>query len=215
MTSRICSGDETAAWEDHGAGGAETGVVPPPVETVAAVELAWSSADDSGEEPPGCRSWRVAAGNALGLFLVCIAVAGAAVLVCRQLATTPHRFDGQVAGSVAPNAEPAAVPDTVAPETLPPAPEVAEHLQEPVAVPTDDDVYISRLARDGIPTRDREGTIKNGHILCQMLAAGKTDAGIVPVLLKDPTFTLPNAEDMISAAVAVYCPQYSNQLGNY
>jgi hypothetical protein len=70
--------DDTTAWEDHGAGGAETGVVPPPVETVAAVELAWSSADDSGDDGgPVHQSWLRAVFQAAVLVAVGVVLAEA------------------------------------------------------------------------------------------------------------------------------------------
>jgi hypothetical protein len=65
--------EDTTAWDGDGGGNAETGVVPPPVETVAAVELAWSSADDS----PVHQSWRRTVFHAAVLLAVGVVLAEA------------------------------------------------------------------------------------------------------------------------------------------
>ncbi|UXA09638.1 hypothetical protein KXD96_28165 (plasmid) [Mycobacterium sp. SMC-2] len=68
--------EETAAWDDDGAGGAETTIVPPAA-TEAAPELAWSLDDglDEDDDEQQRYSWGDVAERASIVLLIAVAIA--------------------------------------------------------------------------------------------------------------------------------------------
>lgn len=145
-----------------------------------------------------------------GAVAALVAAAGAWFLVRPAIAQNPPADPAPAATSSQPAPSPAAqtIPDPVLTQPMP----NAGHL----AAPSVDDTYITQLTAAGITIHDRDGVIHNGHVLCEALASGQTDSQIVPGLRQQiPSFTIGNAEGMLAAAVAAYCPQYAGQLGTY
>lgn len=79
--------DETAAWDDDGAGAAETTVVPPPTE--AAPDLAWSQELDQPSTPqPWTRTWLIAVA-----ILIPLAAVAAVIAIPRWVSITRQSGD--------------------------------------------------------------------------------------------------------------------------
>lgn len=114
-------------------------------------------------------------------YLIAIAVVMIAVTACARPAATPE----------------ATVTVT---EAVPvPAPERAT---------SDDDLYLSLLASEGIRAT-RETSIEAGKSICDALDKGY-DKAVIALLAVDSGFTEREAAALVAAAIVVYCPWHQS-----
>jgi hypothetical protein len=154
---------ETAAGTSHGAGDAETELVPPA--TAAAPDLAWSS--EAKTEEIGRQSWRLTSGYA-AMLLACTGVLalgiGVAVWALVHMHDAPRRPPSPPVStptSSAPTTSPAAAPPTV---TVTPAPPVTVTAQAAPPPPAASGTDVFTTFPDG-----HEGVV-GGHTSCAFAA---------------------------------------------
>lgn len=207
--------DETAAVE-----AVETSVVLDDLAPTQAAELAWSSEQpelgDLTPVPPvplpvEPAPWRTVCRNALGVFSVCVAVAGAVTLVDRQWFA---ELTEVVVVPTMPTAAPSSPTETAAAQseawTLPPVP-AAEHLAlpPPRVDPNADAKYLTRMQQAGIIITSVPAAINTGHIICADMASGLSSEGEARLIMRDnPTMAHMYAIGWVYAAVDTYCPEY-------
>ena len=225
--------DETAAWDDDGAGGAETTIVPPAA-TEAAPELAWSLADsgDDDEARPH-ESWRAALVAAAAIAVLC-GIGAALIMTLSRHESTDTELQG---GTLAPVAtKPAAAlppistepspadihagvspplaappPSTVTVTPPPPAPSTVtvQAAPPPPAAESVDDQFIAALNRAQITVDNRSNVITAAHRVCMLFGRGYSRADIVAAVKANAdSATDLGAADYVAEATAFYCPQY-------
>lgn len=184
-----------------------------------ASELAWSAADDSDGGPAVLRPWRAVYRTALGVFAVCVAVAGAIVVGDRHW-SAPHSVTLSAAWPGIPPVPVSELP-TPQPPPMSAAPidrpkayassPAAEHLQPPApAVDVNADaVFLTGLQQTGSMITDVPAAIASGHSACRDLAHGFTPAQVAAaVMTHNPTLSAVNALGMVYSAITAYCPEY-------
>lgn len=183
-----------------------------------ASELAWSAADDSEDGPAFLRPWRAVYRTALGVFAVCVAVAGAIVVGDRHWsphsATVSAAWPGIPPVPVSELPTPQPPPTSAAPIDRPKAyasSPAAGHLQPPApAVDVNADaVFLTGLQQTGSMITDVPAAIASGHSACRDLAHGFTPAQVAAaVMTHNPTLSAVNALGMVYSAITAYCPEY-------
>lgn len=184
-----------------------------------ACELAWSAADDG---PAVLRPWRAVYRTALGVFALCVAVAGAIVVGDRHW--SPH---SATLSEAWPGIPPVPMTGLPTPEPATPSPSVevdpaarpkayalspaADHLRPPPAPAVDgsaDAVFLTGLQQTGSVITDVPAAIASGHSACTDLARGFTPAQVAAaVMTHNQTLSAVNALGMVYSAIAAYCPE--------
>ncbi len=217
--------DETAAVE-----AVETSVVLDDLAPTQAAELAWSSEQpelgDLAYAPPmplpvEPAPWRAVCRNALAVFSVCVAVAGAVTLVDRHWFA---ELRTATVASVAPTHSAPPTPDAIttptndAPTVAYPTGVPAEHMVPPVrAIPPDvelpagtynaDAFYLNTLRSYGIRITNPYVAIEAAQTTCGYLRAGHSPNEAVGVAMSNnATLSIDQARGYVIAATAAYCP---------
>jgi hypothetical protein len=183
VSSMWCMADEATSV---GAAADETVVVAPV--TVAAPELAWSSADEVPVVEPV--SWRVAWGNAAIFVVVGMVLAG----VIGAVGWASLRDD------------PRSTPVTQSAPAPAPLPSTST---TPKPLPTKDDLFIATLERDqGVPF-DRVKALSSAQWVCAQFAQGQ-DMALVTRRMQagNPDQTPAQVTDFVGLSLHFYCPQY-------
>jgi Protein of unknown function (DUF732) len=112
-----------------------------------------------------------------------------------------------------PDVIPTSSPDTVIADAPP-----IQTEQPPIAsprVPLDPDtIYVASLIASGVGVSNRDGVILLGHQICFRFSQGiRYDTLLADALREKPSLTPHDVTTVITAAVHVYCPQYSPQIG--
>jgi hypothetical protein len=179
------------------------------------VELAWSQGNDpdpaaagnygSDDRRPvparpdpaeGAQSWGATVQRAGALLGICLVVAGA-IFGVHWLTTSPKSPEKK------PETPTAAAPSTSI-STLPPVMITSS--------PGQDDKFMAALKGKGIGGLDPQGAIGNGKTVCQNLSQGESLEQVRSEFVKQSQFP-GNANDFVTAAINVYCPQYNNLVG--
>jgi hypothetical protein len=228
------SGEPTAVAKERDETN-ETIVVPDAGPTQA-VELAWSSEDETEDyDAPTERHTWGATWSTAGVFILCaavlagvIGVVGWALVQGRdtrvptpQSTSVPAEPPSTAAAPVQsttlpPAAAPAPPPpttvtvtETPTPVALPPAPvTVAPRRPDP------DQTFIGLASQiPGMTIADPTIAEAGGRKVCAYLQAGHSRADTnATVLQNDPTFTPWQANAVVNAAITAYCPQYATAL---
>lgn len=204
--------DETAAVE-----AVETAIALDLAPTQAA-ELAWSSERPELDDldvplppmplPVEPAPWRTVCRNALGVFSVCVAVAGAVTLVDRQWFA---ELTEVVVVPTTPTAAPSSPTETAAAQseawTLPPVP-AAEHLVVPAPTgPSADAKYLSGLQQSGLNITDASVAIASGHNICGYLSEGYSTEQAASLVMREVPMASYYAYGMVYSAIDAYCPE--------
>jgi hypothetical protein len=203
MAEQGRSGDETVIGRTAGA---------PNPNPDDQAELAWSQGNDadpaaagnygSDDRRPvparpdpteGAQSWGATVQRAGALLGICLVVAGGIFLV-HWLTSSPKSPEKK------PDTPSAAAPSTSV-STLPPVMITSTQGQ--------DNTFIAALKNKGIGDLDPQGAIANGKTVCQNLSQGESLEQVRSEFVRQSQFP-GNANDFVTAAINVYCPQYDN-----
>ncbi|CDO90002.1 hypothetical protein AWC29_04255 [Mycobacterium triplex] len=77
---------------------------------------------------------------------------------------------------------------------------------------TADDAFLAQMDKLGISFSSPADAIKDGHKVCQELAAGKTGTDIATEVLQQTNLTSHQAAYFVVDATHAYCPQLAPQL---
>jgi hypothetical protein len=211
---------ETAAGMSHGAGDAETELVPPV--TVAGPEHAWSTEEPVTEafSRPWRSVWAIAGIGVLGAIIVAFAIFGV-VAVLRE-------SHGTQTASTAPT--PSAAPLPLADDTIaakPPSPSPAEDPSTAIAAPPPvetlappkpvapprssqaelDERFLADITAGGMQITDVRAAIEGAHATCTYLAQGHSEPQALAVAMRNnASLTRAMAITAVDAAIAIYCP---------
>lgn len=216
---------KTAAWDDDGAGAAETTVVP--ASTEMATQLAWSRDDADADDERAHRSWRVALVSAVAVLVV----SGCIALV---IAVWPRGHgDGALQGGVVEPSAPSAaalplpppppLPTSVA--STPPArgPRPLEYDARGVAILPKDptleerrEVLVAKFERAGIPYSSPLAASIDAESVCEYLKSGHYTARDLFgwVSRTHPSFDPDQVGEFTGASVGTYCRQYGYLYAN-
>lgn len=75
-----------------------------------------------------------------------------------------------------------------------------------------DDAFLAQMDKLGISFDSPADAIKDGHKVCQELAAGKTGTDVATEVLQQTNLTTHQAAYFVVDAAHAYCPQYVTQL---
>jgi hypothetical protein len=208
--------DGTAAWDEDGAGGGETELVPP-VTDAAPTGHAWSQDDETDE--PASHPWPVAWATAGVLVLVAVTLVAVAGLIgwatLRHKATTASAPARET--TVIVQAPPAPSTSTVTVQAAPPAVTVQS---SPVESPetslandplVQDTLFFERIRQlIPIPTANRQLAITDAHLVCDRYTQGFTKAQVVSELENlNHGLTDDQAHTFVFIAASYYCPKYA------
>lgn len=195
----------TAAGMSHGAGDAETEIVPPPAD--AAPVLAWSDSGDETEELAR-QSWRTAWGHAAMLMSCALAVAVVAGLVgwlCFDRHESPRPATATTSPPIVPTLGTLPPPTSAAAQPSPSAVLTSPPSESP------DGRFIAFLREQGIPFGSRSDARLDAAAVCSYLANGHHR---VSELMRYerldlwPNLTGDQRDDFSGISVGTYCPQY-------
>lgn len=184
--------NETVAWDDDGAGGAET-VIVPPAPTEAAPDLAWSHEEPVTEAltQPWRSAWTIA-----GVLLVCMAVAAFVIGVVGWTVAQMH--------DDAPSPRRAA--DTTVPAVALPPVAPTPTVSPTVTNPDPDAQFLQRLTDAGVAYTNPTGAINMGKVVCADFDKGQSYADVAAL---DPQL---NMAAIIAAAVNTFCTDHADLL---
>ena len=80
------------------------------------------------------------------------------------------------------------------------------------AASTIDDAFIAQMNNLGISFSSPAEAVKEGHLVCQELATGKTGTDVATEVLKQTDLTSHQAAYFVVDATKAYCPQLAPQL---
>ncbi len=75
-----------------------------------------------------------------------------------------------------------------------------------------DDAFISQMDTLGITFSSPAEAVREGHLVCQELATGKTGTDVATEVLKQTNLTSHQAAYFVVDATHAYCPQLAPQL---
>ena len=77
---------------------------------------------------------------------------------------------------------------------------------------TNDEAFLAQISSVGIAFASPQEAIRDGHLVCSALAAGRTGGDVAVEILQESNLTPRRAALFVIDATQAYCPQLRDQL---